>query len=198
MASFAWQGRTRGGQTKKGTMEAETEVDVTSRLRQMGIATTKVKTRSELTLNIEDLLAGSISSRDLVIFTRQLATMIDAGLPIVQCLEILGGQSDSKLLKKILQTVKGDVEAGKNFSDALRKHPKAFDELYVNLVAAGEAGGILDRILQRLATYQEKSQALMPPACSSRSTSVSNCKVRASLGRSCRTFCNASRAWAYA
>ena len=161
MAAFAWEGRTRGGEIKKGTMDAETEVDVTARLRQMGISLTKVKPKGrEIALELPLWLGGGVGAKEIVIFTRQLATMIDAGLPIVQCLEILGSQSDSKQLKRILAAVKSDVEAGKNVSDALRKHPAAFDDLYVNLVAAGEAGGILDRILSRLAAYQEKAQAL--------------------------------------
>jgi type IV pilus assembly protein PilC len=105
-------------------------------------------------------LFGGVGQRDLVIFTRQLATMIDAGLPIVQCLDILAAQTDNRNFRRILGEVKTSVEAGRNFSESLRRHPKAFSELYVNLVAAGEAGGILDRILSRLAAYLEKAESL--------------------------------------
>jgi type IV pilus assembly protein PilC len=101
-----------------------------------------------------------VSEKDLVTFTRQFATMIDAGLPLVQCLEILGSQSDNKFFAKIINKVRTDVEGGATFAEALRKHPKAYPELYVNMVAAGEAGGILDTILNRLAAYIEKSMAL--------------------------------------
>src|SRR5438067_1642146 len=152
MAAFAWEGRTRGGEVKKGVMDAETEVDVTSRLRGMGISLTKVRNKQyDIDLTLPEWLGGGVSNKDLVIFTRQLATMQDAGLPIVQCLEILATQSENRAFQKILLQVKLDVEAGKSLSDAFRRHTRVFDDLYVNLVAAGEAGGILDRILQRLA-----------------------------------------------
>jgi type IV pilus assembly protein PilC len=100
--------------------------------------------------------APKVTDKDIVILTRQLATMIDAGLPLVQCLDILGSQTGNQSLAKIVTQVRSDVESGSTFSDALKKHPKAFDNLYVNMVAAGEAGGILDTILQRLAAYMEK------------------------------------------
>jgi type IV pilus assembly protein PilC len=105
-------------------------------------------------------MTPKVTTKDLVVFTRQFATMIDAGLPLVQCLDILGKQQDNKTFKTILLKVKEDVESGSTFADALKKHPKAFDELYVNLVAAGEVGGILDTILNRLAAYIEKALKL--------------------------------------
>ena len=105
-------------------------------------------------------LKQGIKTRELVIFTRQFATMIDAGLPLVQCLDILGNQQPNKTFKTIIREVKADVEQGSTFADALRKHPKPFDDLYVNLVQAGEIGGILDTILNRLAVYLEKADAL--------------------------------------
>ena len=160
MPAFSWEGRTRGGETKKGVMDAETELDVTARLRSMGISMTKLRAGRGFELKMPAFLEGSVGNKDIVIFTRQLATMQDAGLPIVQCLDILAGQAESKKFRRILSEVKGSVEAGKSLSDAMRKHPKAFTELFVNLVAAGEAGGILDRILSRLATYLEKAEAL--------------------------------------
>ena len=105
-------------------------------------------------------LGGSVKTRELVIFTRQFATMIDAGLPLVQCLEILAAQQPNKAFQKVLRTVKSDVEQGSTFADALAKHPKIFDPLYTNLITAGEIGGILDTILNRLASYLEKADAL--------------------------------------
>jgi len=110
-------------------------------------------------LNIK-LLKPRITSKDIVVFTRQFATMIDAGLPLVQCLEILSSQQDNATFKEVLIKVKEDVESGSTFADALKKHPKAFNELYVNLIAAGEVGGILDTILNRLAAYIEKAMKL--------------------------------------
>lgn len=162
MAKFAWDGKIRGGQVQKGEMEAPNVAAVAAQLRRQGILPGKIKERGKgLDANISIPGFGArITTKDLVIFTRQFATMIDAGLPLVQCLEILGRQMDKKVFKDILVDVKESVEAGQTFADALRKHPKAFDELFVNLVAAGEVGGILDVILNRLAAYLEKAQKL--------------------------------------
>jgi type IV pilus assembly protein PilC len=146
----------------KGEMEAPTTEAVQGQLRRQGIAPGKIKERGkglDININIPGF-EPKVTTRDLVIFTRQFATMIDAGLPLVQCLDILGKQQDNKTFKKILVQVKEDVESGSTFADALKKHPKAFDELYVNLVAAGEIGGILDTILNRLAAYIEKALKL--------------------------------------
>ncbi len=144
----------------KGEMEAPNSEAVQGQLRRQGIAPGKIKERGKgLDINIPGF-EPKVTTRDLVIFTRQFATMIDAGLPLVQCLDILGKQQDNKTFKKILVQVKEDVESGSTFADALKKHPKAFDELYVNLVAAGEIGGILDTILNRLAAYIEKALKL--------------------------------------
>lgn len=160
MGTFAWEGTTRSGQVMKGEMEAPTTEAVQGQLRRQGIAPGKIKERGKgLDVNIPGF-EPKVTTRDLVIFTRQFATMIDAGLPLVQCLDILGKQQDNKTFKKILVQVKEDVESGSTFADALKKHPKAFDELYVNLVAAGEIGGILDTILNRLAAYIEKALKL--------------------------------------
>lgn len=160
MGTFAWEGTTRSGQVMKGEMEAPNTGAVEGQLRRQGIAPGKIKERGKgLDMNIPGF-EPKVTTRDLVIFTRQFATMIDAGLPLVQCLDILGKQQDNKTFKKILVQVKEDVESGSTFADALKKHPKAFDELYVNLVAAGEIGGILDTILNRLAAYIEKALKL--------------------------------------
>ncbi len=162
MAKFAWEGKTRSGQAQKGEMEAPNETAVAAALRRQGVMPGKIKAAGK-GLDMEIKLpgfGGKITTKDLVIFTRQFATMIDAGLPLVQCLEILGRQQDKKIFKDILVQVKESVESGSTFADALKRHPKAFDNLFVNLVAAGEVGGILDTILNRLAAYLEKAQKL--------------------------------------
>ena len=157
MAKFTWEATTRTGEKRKGVMEAETADIVEQRLRSDGWNIQRVKKQAkELTITI----GSGVSSKDLQIFTRQLATMIDAGLPLVQCLDILSNQSPNKIFARMLGQVKATVEQGATFSEALRKHPRVFDDLYVNLVAAGEVGGILDTILNRLATYIEKSVKL--------------------------------------
>jgi len=157
MAKFKWEGTTRAGELRRGTMEAASEEAVMSRLRADQITPRKVS-RAAREINIT--LGTGVGEKDLVVFTRQLATMIDAGLPLVQCLDILASQSENPHFAKILQSVKSSVEAGATFSDALRRHPRVFDELYVNLIHAGEVGGILDTILNRLGTYIEKAQKL--------------------------------------
>ncbi|MBW2185696.1 MAG: type II secretion system F family protein [Deltaproteobacteria bacterium] len=162
MAKYSWQGKKRGGKVQKGEMEAPNEAMVRAQLRRQGIAVTKVKERGkglDININIPGM-QPKVTTKDLVVFTRQFATMIDAGLPLIQCLDILSNQQENVTFKQILLTIKEDVEAGSTFADALRKHPKAFDELFVNLVAAGEVGGILDTILNRLASYIEKSMKL--------------------------------------
>jgi len=162
MAKFAWEGKTRTGQVQKGEMEAPNEAAVTATLRRQGIMPSKIKERGK-GMDVELKIPGfepKVTTKDLVVFTRQFATMIDAGLPLVQCLDILSKQQENKTFKKILTDVKENVESGSTFAESLRKHPKAFDELYVNLVAAGEVGGILDTILNRLAAYIEKALKL--------------------------------------
>ena len=157
MAVFIWEGKTRQGEQRAGTMEAPNADIVIERLRAQQIQASKVKKKP---LEIHLKLGTGISSKEVVVFTRQFATMIDAGLPLVQCLEILGSQQSNVHFQKVIGAVKGDVEAGSTLADALGKHSKVFDELYVNLVAAGEVGGILDTILNRLATYMEKNLKL--------------------------------------
>jgi type IV pilus assembly protein PilC len=157
MAKFKWEATTRSGEVKQGAMEAADEAAVMNRLRADGLNPRKVrKAAKEITISF----GSGVQPKELQIFTRQLATMIDAGLPLVQCLDILGSQQQNKVFARVLNQVKASVEQGATFSDALKKHPKIFDELYVNLVAAGEVGGILDTILNRVATYIEKAVKL--------------------------------------
>ncbi len=159
MARFAWEGTTRGGEKRRGVIEADSRAIVEERLKNDGVAISKLGREGGLgDINIQ--IGTGVGAKDLQIFTRQLATMIDAGLPLVQCLDILANQTENKSLKKVLQSVKSNVEQGATFSDALKRHPKIFDELYTNLVAAGEIGGILDTILNRLAVYIEKAVKL--------------------------------------
>jgi type IV pilus assembly protein PilC len=160
MAAFVWEGKTKDGAFRNGVMEAKTAEEVMQKLRNQAITPSKVKKKA-VEIHLPRLPGmGRVSLKDLVVFTRQFSTMIDAGLPLVQCLEILGTQSDNRALKDILVGVKETVEGGSTFAEALKKYPKVFDELYVNLVAAGEVGGILDTILNRLAVYIEKNMKL--------------------------------------
>jgi type IV pilus assembly protein PilC len=155
MAEFVWEARGRGGDVRTGTMDAENEAAVHARLRSQALNPTKVKKKGGFKFADIQIGAG-VDPKDLVKFIRQFATMIDAGLPLVQCLEILGNQEPNKFFQSALRDIKSTVEQGATFSDALRRHPKIFDDLFVNLVQAGEVGGILDTILNRLAVYIEK------------------------------------------
>ncbi|HMA17407.1 MAG TPA: type II secretion system F family protein, partial [Thermoanaerobaculia bacterium] len=156
---FRWSGKTRQGEERAGEMEASDAAAVESRLKQMGIEPTKVRKKpKEFHLSIPGI--GGVTTKDILVFTRQFSVMIDAGLPLVQALDILGTQSDNAAFKKVLLQVKARVEAGSTFADALAEHPKVFDELFVQLVRAGEIGGILDTILQRLGAYIEKNEKL--------------------------------------
>jgi type IV pilus assembly protein PilC len=158
MAVFVFSGRTRGGQTISGEMEAANREAVVARLRSQQVIATAVRTKPR-DITIPGLTA-KVSDKDIVVFTRQFATMIDAGLPLVQCLEILASQQDNKTLKKTLTEIRQAVEGGSTFAAALKQHPKVFSSLYANMVEAGEAGGILDTILNRLAGYMEKAMGL--------------------------------------
>jgi type IV pilus assembly protein PilC len=160
MPVFTWEGRTRQGSTKKGVMEAVNEAAVMAQLRAQSVTPISVKPKARDLLGGFKLGKGRVKTKELVMFTRQFATMIDAGLPLVQCLEIQADQQPNKRFKEILRDVKGEVEQGSTFADALRKHPRPFDDLYTNLVQAGEIGGILDTILNRLAVYLEKAESL--------------------------------------
>ncbi|HYA26578.1 MAG TPA: type II secretion system F family protein [Thermodesulfovibrionales bacterium] len=156
--TFQWSGKTFKGTIETGEMVASSKDDVISQLRRRNITATAVT--EKMTKAPLSRFGGRVKDKDIVVFTRQFSTMIDAGLPLVQGLDILSEQVESKVLAKTLTAVKGDVEGGSTYADALRKHPKIFTELYVNMVAAGEAGGILDTILNRLAAYIEKAMKL--------------------------------------
>ena len=155
--AYLWEARAKNGDVKKGVMEADSEEAVLNKLKLQLLSPIEVKKQpKQITIRI----GSGVKTEDIVIFTRLFATMIDAGLPIVQCLDILSSQAKNKFFGKILGQVKASVEGGLTLSDALRKHPKIFDNLFVNLIAAGEAGGILDTILQRLSVYMEKAMKL--------------------------------------
>src|SRR5215831_1860286 len=155
---WVWEARTRAGETKKGEMEALDAAAVDTRLKALGLSPVKVKKKpAEISL---PKIGSGVSGKDILVFTKQFATMIDAGLPLVQCLDILANQMDNASFKKVVLAIKAKVESGSTFADALKDHPKVFDELFVQLCAAGEVGGILDTILNRLATYREKNEKL--------------------------------------
>ena len=158
---WRWSGKTRQGEVRSGEIEAQDEGAVRARLAQMGIEPTRVKKKPrDITITIPGLGGGSVTTKDILVFTRQFSVMIDAGLPLVQALEIIGTQADNPAFRKVLLAVKSRVEAGATFADGLAEHPKAFDDLFVQLVRAGEIGGILDTILQRLGAYIEKNEKL--------------------------------------
>jgi type IV pilus assembly protein PilC len=157
MPKYSWEATNRAGEVKKGTIEAADEAAVSNRLRADGLTPRRV--RKQMRDN-QIVIGSGVTPKELQIFTRQLATMIDAGLPLVQCLDILAAQTPNKIFARVLFQVKSSVEQGATFSDALKRHPRVFNDLYVNLIAAGEAGGILDTILNRLAIYIEKAVKL--------------------------------------
>lgn len=155
--AFIYEARARSGEVKKGVIEAESPEAVEEKLKLQLLTPVSIKKQpKQLSLSF----GSGVKTSDIVIFTRLFATMIDAGLPIVQCLDILSSQAENKAFGKILGQVKASVEGGLTLSDALKRHPRIFDQLFVNLVAAGEVGGILDTILQRLSQYMEKATKL--------------------------------------
>ena len=158
MPNYSWKGRNRAGLIKEGVLAADSKEVALASLRRQNIVVTGIRERGkEISLT---KIGRKVPPKILAVFTRQFSVMIDAGLPLVQCLEILANQQEHKNFQKILLQVRQDVEAGSTLADAMRRHPKAFDALYVNMVAAGEAGGILDTILQRLSVYIEKAVKL--------------------------------------
>jgi len=158
MPTFAYTARTSSGELKSATLEAASRDDAVAQLRRQRLSIVKV---DEKKAAAQAGRGGTITLRDIVIFTRQFSTMINAGLPLVQALDILSRQSENKTLQAVIRQVVFDVESGNTVADAMRKHPKAFTDLYTNMVAAGEAGGILDTILNRLAIFMEKNEALV-------------------------------------
>jgi type IV pilus assembly protein PilC len=158
MPIYIWEGTTKGGEFRTGTLTADSENIVADRLRAQGLTITRVK-RKPIELRMPRLGSG-VGLKDMVVFTRTFSTMIDAGLPIVQCLEMLGNQSENAHFGRVLTGVKTEVEGGKSLSEAMGSYPRVFDDLFRNLVAAGEAGGILDVIFRRLSVYLEKAAKL--------------------------------------
>lgn len=156
METYVWNGRTRDGQRQKGELAAKSKEEVISIMRKQNIMVTSVAARAKkLTINLP--FGSKANDKDIAIFTRQFATMIDAGLPLVQCLDILSKQADNKTFAAVINEIRQDVEAGSTYADSLKKHPAVFGDLYANMVAAGELGGILDTILNRLSKYIEKN-----------------------------------------
>jgi type IV pilus assembly protein PilC len=158
--TFVWKGRTPAGETLSGELEAADKQELMSQLRKRRILITSVSEKKSLANMEINLKPPSVSTRELGIFTRQFATMINAGLPLVQCLNILSQQSDNSYFKRVISEVMSAVEQGATLAEALQKHPRVFSRLYVNMVDAGESGGVLDGIFQRLAVYLEKAEAL--------------------------------------
>ncbi|MCH9649796.1 MAG: type II secretion system F family protein [Deltaproteobacteria bacterium] len=157
MASFAWKGRARNGQLMEGIELADNPDAATAALKRRNIQVTSIREKGrEIPIMKRLQIPRNVPQKRLSLFTRQFSVMLDAGLPLVQCLEILGGQEEHATFGEIIRKVQQDIEQGGTLADSMRKHPRAFDNLYVNMVAAGEAGGILDIILQRLSAYIEK------------------------------------------
>ncbi|MBU2026042.1 MAG: type II secretion system F family protein [Proteobacteria bacterium] len=160
MPIFIWSAETRKGETKKGELDGADEAAIRAQLRRQGYKSIGVKKKPKDLLEYLPFLQQKVSEKDVVIFARIFATMINAGLPLIQCLDLLGKQEQNKTFAKVIGAIKEDIEGGSTLTDALRKYPKIFDNLFVNLVAAGESGGILDVILQRLSGYMEKAMKL--------------------------------------
>ncbi|MFP4255634.1 MAG: type II secretion system F family protein [Desulfobacterales bacterium] len=160
MPVFQWEGKDRSNQVKKGEIEAATEQEARRILARQRINPTKVKKKPKDLFENVSFLQPKVKEQDIIVFCRQFSTMIDAGLPIIQCLDILQSQQENPTFKKMLKDIKESVESGKTLAESLKKYPNHFDDLFVNMVAAGEAGGILDVILRRLSTYMEKAARL--------------------------------------
>ena len=160
MLIYLWEGKNRNNIVQKGEMEASSEDVVRSNLNRLRIAPTKIKKKPKDIFANVAFLQPKVTQRDVILFCRQFSTMIDAGLPIIQCMDILHAQQENATFKRMLKTIKEQVESGSTLADSLKKYPKQFDDLFVNMVAAGEAGGILDTILRRLSAYMEKAAKL--------------------------------------
>jgi type IV pilus assembly protein PilC len=160
MPVYQWVGKNRLNKPQKGEMEAASEEAVRASLARQRITPTRIKPKPKDLLANISFLQPAVKQSDIILFARQFSTMIDAGLPIIQCLDILYSQQSNATFKKMLKEVKESVEGGATLAEALKKFPKHFDDLFVNMIAAGEAGGILDAILRRLAAYMEKAARL--------------------------------------
>ena len=160
MPVFIWEAVTKKDETKKGEIEAVDEITVRGLLRRQGFKSIEVKVKPKDLMEYLPFLKGKIKEKNVVVFCRIFSTMINAGLPLIQCLDLLSQQEQNKAFSKIIRQVKEDIEGGTSLTNALKKYPDIFDELFVNLIAAGEAGGILDVILERLSNYMEKAMKL--------------------------------------
>ena len=160
MPIYLWEGKNRNNIVQKGEMEASSEDLVRSNLNRLRITPTKIKKKPKDLFENVAFLQPNVTQRDVILFCRQFSTMIDAGLPIIQCMDILHAQQENATFKKMLKNIKEQVESGSTLADSLKKYPKQFDDLFVNMVSAGEAGGILDTILRRLSAYMEKAAKL--------------------------------------
>ncbi|PIE67607.1 MAG: pilus assembly protein PilC [Deltaproteobacteria bacterium] len=160
MPIFLWEGKNRNNVVQKGEMEAASEEAVRSNLNRLRITPTKIKKKPKDLFENVAFLQPKVTQKDVILFCRQFSTMIDAGLPIIQCMDILHAQQENVTFRKMLKDIKEQVESGSTLADSLKKYPKQFDDLFVNMVSAGEAGGILDTILRRLSAYMEKAAKL--------------------------------------
>ncbi|MDI6796974.1 MAG: type II secretion system F family protein, partial [Desulfatibacillaceae bacterium] len=160
MPIYIWEGKNRKGDKQKGEVDAPDEAAVRVHMRRMQITPIKIKKKPKDVFENVAFMQPKVTEKDIIVFARQFSTMIDAGLPLIQALDILYGQQENKTFKSVIRDIKEGVESGSTLADSLRKYPKYFDELFVNMVAAGEIGGILDTILGRLAAYMEKAAEL--------------------------------------
>ena len=160
MSIYLWEGKNRNNIVQKGEMEASSEDVVRSNLNRLRITPAKIKKKPKDLFENVAFLQPNVTQRDVILFCRQFSTMIDAGLPIIQCMDILHAQQENATFKKMLKNIKEQVESGSTLADALKKYPNQFDDLFVNMISAGEAGGILDTILRRLSAYMEKAAKL--------------------------------------
>ncbi|MGD2011347.1 MAG: type II secretion system F family protein, partial [Desulfobacterales bacterium] len=160
MPVYLWVGKNRKGEVQKGEMEAAGEEAIRNHLTRLKITPTRIKKKPKDLFENVSFLQPVVKQKDVILFCRQFSTMIDAGLPIIQCLDILHSQQENATFKKMLKNVKDSVESGSTLAEALKAYPKHFDDLFINMIHAGETGGILDTILRRLSTYMEKAAKL--------------------------------------
>jgi len=160
MPVYIWEGTTRKDEVKKGEMEAVDELVVRGLLRRQGFKSIEIRKKPKNLAEYLPFLAGRVKEKNIVVFARIFSTMINAGLPLIQCLDLLAQQEDNKYFAKVIRDIKEDIEGGASLTDALKEYPKIFDDLFVNLISAGEAGGILDVVLARLSNYMEKAMKL--------------------------------------